>query len=624
MSKETLNLNGNLHVRISFLESLGLSPDAINNRLSENRKGKTRYYEHFKDPNDKRISWIKYESIPPSTRRKYNLPIPEQILQDVEIEKREEIIGLIRSCLFQAYEKDYIHFVKHYRGTFHDFEIIDEHARTHAVFHSCADLKRFGIPVKEIYPIYTELEGLLFPGKSLKSFYHKLADFEKRGVLSLIHGSQGKKKSVSKIHPDQEKQIEKLFRDAKMLSGPEITERLNFWSLRNGYKHLSVSTVRRVIADPVFQNKNRAYRNGVEWVKNNFEPFRLRLDADFQGEQWQIDGSRLQIPYLCEKTKKPTFVHLFVVQDAQSRKVIGYSVDKSENHKMVLRAIKMAVENCNYFPRQILRDNGSCFKKGQLKYILQFATYMGCEDRAHKPTNARDKGLVERLIGVFQSKVLKHIDGYVGEGIRSKRKEARPQEAVLKRNFNPKFLRSKQELEKLVPELIEQYNNLKSPKDNLSPNLRFEIAKTDKRIVPVSDSNFRLLFWERKMKQIKNSMIILSEGSHRNKQFQYIIDDEDLRYRLNLTEVLVCYNRKDRSIIALFDKNENWIVNLKLTKPIKRVWDSTKERPTEKPILDNSLRDKAKKSKESKVSRNQLYKQPATLDVLLVKTKEND
>lgn len=624
MRNETLNLNGNLHVRISFLESYGLSEAAIMNRLSEHRKGKTRNYEHFSDPNDQRIKWIKYDSIPPSTCRKYNLPIPEQILQDVDLEKREEILRLIRSSLYHANEKGYIHFVKHYRGTFNDFEVIDEHAKTHAVLYSCADLKRFGILIKDIYPIYTELEGLVFTGKSLKSFYHKLVDFEKRGVLSIIHGSQGKKKTVSKLHPEQIKQVEKLFRDANMLSGPEITERLNFWSMRNGYKYLSVSTVRRIISDPCFQNKNRAFRNGVEWVKNNFEPFRLRLDADFQGEQWQIDGSRLQIPYLCEKTKKPTFFHLFVVQDAHSRKILGYSIDTSENNKMVLRAIKMAVENCNYFPRQILRDNGSCFKKGQLKYVLQFATYMGCEDRAHRPTNAQDKSFVERLFGVFQSKVLKHTDGYIGEGIGSKRKEARPQEVVLKRNFHPKFLRTKKEMEQLVPSLIDQYNNLKSAKDSLSPNLRFEIAKADNRIVPVSESNFKLLFWERKMKQIKNSMIILSEGSHRNKQFQYIIDDEDLRYRLNLTEVIVCYNREDRSIIALYDQNENWIVDLKLAKPMKRVWDTTKITPVEKPVLDNSLRDKVKKPKQSKISRNQLYKQPATLDVLLVKTKEND
>lgn len=622
MQNETLNLNGNLHVRGKFLKSYGISEKSINSRLCDNRKGKTKNYEHFTDPNDQRIKWIKFESIPPSTRRKFNLPIPEQILQNLDEEKIEERLKRIRNMLHHANEKGYVHFVKHYHGIYQDHEVIEEHARTHSVLHASADLKRFGIPVKDIYPIYCEIEDLTFPGKSLKSFYHKLVDFEKHGVQSLIHSNQGKAKSTKAVTPEHLRNIERQFRDTQMFSGPEITDNVNFWAIRNGFRRLSVSTVRRIISDPHFQNKNRPYRNGVEWAKNNFEPFQIRLNADSNGEQWQIDGSRLQIPYFNAKKKCPSFLHLFVIMDVHSRKIIGYSVAESEKHDMVIEAFNSAVTNCEYLPKQILKDSGSCFKHKNIKYLLRFFQYLGCEIRTHKVGNPRDKAQVERFFGVLQSKVLKLTEGYIGEGIRSKRKEARPNEAVLKKNFDPKNLRSRDQLEKLVPDLIERYNNLKSKRDDLSPNLRFAIAKVHDGSVPVSDPDFKLMFWARKIIQVKNSMIILSEGSNREKQFQYIIDDAELRLRLNLTEVIVCYNRADRSTISVYDINEKWIVNLRLSDPCQNVQTTTYDPPKDPPIMDNTLQKKANNARTK--TRNNLFKQSASLDMLLVKTKDNE
>lgn len=624
MRKNTLNLNGNLYVRISFLTEYGLSEKSLKNRLSDNRSGKTKSYQHLKDPNDTRINWIEYQSIPPATRRKKNLPIEEVLLREIDVEKTERVSNLIESSLSLAYQSGYIHFCKHYHGVFADHEVIENHAKTHAVLDSCLQLKGIGIPIKNIYVVYKSIEGLMFPGKSLKSFYHKLKTFDSSGAEAIIHGSQGKQRLNKKIHEAQIKYIEGLYRDPVHMSGPEITGRLNSWSIRKGYKQVSVSTVRRVISKPFFQNVNRPYRNGKEWVMNNFEPFKLRFDAELQGEQWQLDGTRFQIPYFDTSKNKPSFMHVFVVLDAHSRKVIGYSLDKSENHRMITNALKMAVENCNYFPRQILRDNATCFKKDELKYILQFASYLGCEDRSHAISNARDKSQVERYFGVSQSKILKFIDGYVGEGIRSKRLESRPNEAILKKIFQSKNLRSKFQLEKLAGELVNRYNNLRSLKDNLSPNMRYEISKTHENIVPISTKLFRLLFWERKVKLIKKSMIILSQGSHRNEQFQYIIENINDRNHLNLTEVIVCYNREDRSSISLFDKNEKWLLDLKLEEKVKNVRDSKPNQVKDQPILDSSLRARVNKGGARGSSRDKLYKKPATLDVLLVKTKDND
>lgn len=620
MKKELLNLNGILHVRISFLEKYGFSVAAIHSRLSANRKGRTKTYEHHSDPNDLRVKWIKFSSIPARTRLKYNLPSEETILYEVEEEDINQSIQRIRRCLFHAYNDGYHHFFKHYHGIYYDHEVIENHARTHAVLHSCIDLKRFGILVKDIYEVYNEMTDLTFPGKSLKSFYHKLVEFETRGADSLIHGSQGKVKALTKVKPKHVERIEKLFRSPKMLSGTEITDKLNRWALENGFRKLSVSTVRRVISDPHFQNRNRPYRNGQEWVDSNFKPFRLRMNPEHNGELWQVDGSRLQIAYLNQKKNAPGFLHLFVVMDVHSRKIIGYSSADTENHLMVKSALRMAVKNTAYLPKQLLKDNGGCYAHKTMKKLIKQFQFSGCDVRSHAPSNARDKAHIERFIETLQLNVLKHYEGYVGEGIKSKRAEARPSREILKKNLTKANLMSRKGLEELIPEFINQYNELVSKKDNRSPRLRFEIGEFHKDLVPVSRRQFRLLFWEQRVKQIKNSMVILSEGSNRQKQFQYILEDEDLRLRLNLTDVLVCFDREFRDEISLYDQNESWICDVKRTMPVRIVRPKKTATKTSEAVTPKSVSSPNKSLR----SRNNIFKQPATLDLLLIKTKNNE
>lgn len=115
-------------------------------------------------------------------------------------------------------------------------------------------------------------------------------------------------------------------------------------------------------------------------------------------------------------------------------------------------------------------------------------------------------------------------------------------------------------------------------------------------------------------------MIILSEGSHRQKQFQYIIQNEDLRLQLNLSEVLVCYDREHRNEISLYDQNERWICDLKQTIQVRTVRSA--ENKQRKAIEATAA--PIEEPKTSLRTRNNIFKQPATLDLLLVKTKYND
>ena len=105
-------------------------------------------------------------------------------------------------------------------------------------------------------------------------------------------------------------------------------------------------------------------------------------------------------------------------------------------------------------------------------------------------------------------------------------------------------------------------------------------------------------------------MIIMTEGKYSETKYQYIIDDIDLRYKLNLTRVTVAYQKKDRSVIKLFDENDQWITNLERNKPIPIV----RERAIE--IKTRKRRNQKIKPRENKELQKQYYKQKASLAII--------
>lgn len=183
-------------------------------------------------------------------------------------------------------------------------------------------------------------------------------------------------------------------------------------------------------------------------------------------------------------------------------------------------------------------------------------------------------------------------------------------------------------MESLVDSLIEEYNAKRTSEKHPAPNIRFEIAKLDRSLSKVSEMQFALMFWDRVQEyQIRNSMILLSEGSFRNQQFQYILNEMEDRYRLNGTKVIVCYQKIDRSRIMLFNENEQFIMSLNRSAAVKPTRTERTERIVKqsvslsKPIQISVTTHSVKKANTEIPKQNQLYKQPATLDVILLKSK---
>lgn len=581
---ETINLNGNVYVTGTLLEDYGFTKDDYFGWLNRNAKKQTDHFEHFKDEFDPKKYWIKYQTIPLDYFKKYKLPVEAELYLENETLKREKIEALIVDKLLKALNYEFIEYRKYYHGLFYDIDSIHKYAKLHAFYHACYQLNNMEIESKDIYKVYKDWNFGDINLKASSTFYRNLKKFKETGGDNLVHGAYQKSRGSSKINDQVLSKIESLYRNKKQFTGHKIHAKLNEWCRQRYFEPVSLSLIKSIITTPEFMNKNKVYRYGGEWAQMNFEHYRLRNDPDYNGSLWQIDGTRIQIPYL--KNKREAYLYIFVVMDVKSRKIVGYSVDETEQNEMIIKAIKSAVRTTKYLPKEILRDNGKPFESANYQYLEKYMNFLGSYSRKHPVGSPRDKGHVERFFGTFQTMILKNYDGYIGEGIRGRRENSRPAEEVIKEYRKTKNLRSKDELLELIDEGITTYNTSKGYLDKPSPQSQFEISKTDPNSIQITSTQFALLFWKRTSIKVKNSMIIMTEGNGSRIKHQYLIHDEKLRLRLNLTNVTVCYLKSDRQVIKLFDDNERWITDLEKVKPLNPVRDRPRRR-SERPIFEN-------------------------------------
>ena len=171
---------------------------------------------------------------------------------------------------------------------------------------------------------------------------------------------------------------------------------------------------------------------------------------------------------------------------------------------------------------------------------------LGVNWRHSKVGNAQDKSYVERFFGTFQTVECALHEGYLGEGITSKRNN-RPSPEILAKAKKDGILTYK-EMKSKVASMIGKYNeralgNRKSP-----INIYKNTAKPN--IVEMDAVRTSLLFWKKTSYTVKRGMvkITIQKVMH-----HYEIHDHDLKMQLQNIKVTVRYDETDLSWIMLFD-----------------------------------------------------------------------
>lgn len=407
-------------------------------------------------------TYVPFDSIPAPSRKK--LPSKEALFEALEAEReakeaearrieaealaeaeREAKRPFLKSLEY-AFEHSYRDYLKVYADAgkrsveyarLHAVGLkLLEHYETHLVNKRCKRLKDLYNAFCEVYPDrYTYKRFSAFIGE-LRSKEISAVVVDKRGGSAPVYGGLHRKWVLDALS------------SGKGYSVFHIEKYVSELCKENGLKTPSM----RWIQDEMKRSEALVYkgRYGVDKERDNL-PYAGIIRAEKVGEQWQIDGWRL--PFYMKGFSTLT---IFSVIDACSSKIVGYWIDRTENTETILQGIANAVENTGYLPLEIVSDNHSFNRTKEAEHFKEAVGRYGL--RWTVSENPRYKSLVERSLGTFGAKYCKMLPGYIGEGIRTRRKTGRTAQELVDKWTKANAFLTEEQIKCIAIEAVEAYN----------------------------------------------------------------------------------------------------------------------------------------------------------------------
>ena len=602
------------------LLNYGVSDMYVKTALKNYRQGKSHSWANQKDPKDRRKVLIDIDSIPESTRKKYNIPTGKEYFEQKQQEaykaEQERIqrdnemrVNAEKSALYNAYHNDYFQFLdlyeKKYSYSIDYKELANISAREHAFWLKMIEVtgskfKTFDGGCKRGLNLYLELKNeLVFSSHISNDSYFRLTLTKLRKLLQqgkCISDVVANNKRKPKPYHKKTNEFHRGFAMA-ILGHPNkytyraTTEIINHHAPNENQPFITESWIKWLMTnDNHFRTVVKASRNGDKWVSDNLIQHAIRNSTPFPGNVWMIDGSPLQFYCWNEGRTQTIKLHLFVIMDVCSRKIVGHSISYSEDRFSIMNALKMAVMQEGHLPAEIVSDNFSASKTEEIKYLAEQMAKLGVNWRYARVGNPQDKSYVERFFGVFQSMECALHDDYIGEGIMSTRDNRRIAEELLK-TAKRDGLPSVSKMKDRIIQLLLTYNK-RERKDSKAPN---EVYKTlpKPNVKELDTLKTALLFWKRTKVTVRKDMvkIVVNKVEH-----FYEVKSHKIGAELQGKQVYVRYNEHDLEQIMLFDlRNETVICECKkcLIVPLSEV-DKTEAN------ADNAFKISAKQKSKRK------------------------
>lgn len=272
------------------------------------------------------------------------------------------------------------------------------------------------------------------------------------------------------------------------------------------------------IRDYYRKNKNfiNITRHGKEVYEKEQRPYANIIPALHRNTQWQIDG--WEIPIYGKRQREDGSWELyfkyvfFAVLDAHSRKYVGYSIGESENTEVILKALENAVKNTGVLPYEIVSDNHSFNQTKEAEHFKAALDKIGVHWTVD--SNPRRKAILERSFRTLSEKHLKNHYGYIGAGIRSKKKGSRmPQELIDEYTKNSSRFPNYDTIAISVIDSVLEYNDKVKPKFKQSPNERYENSEQPK-CFEVDVFKRMQLFTRKTEQKITNGQFTIKRGEY--------------------------------------------------------------------------------------------------------------
>jgi transposase InsO family protein len=538
------------------------------------RKGKSTAWNNVKNHLDGRMRLIKLDSIPEKTRLKYNIPTVEQyecrqIIADDNLKKAKKETDLYfkKQALYNAYHSDwrqyYSIFYKKLDNVNQQEQRATKYAKDHAFWVKLTELtgkgqlRAYRGSLKPLYEIYRELRKEI----PLVSPFSEYSNFQKKAKkvrealyydtdITACHFSPLKFKKEPIKTTDFHKSMAFVYLShPKQYAYRVVTDLVNHHADQEELQTISESWIKKLVAnDKQFKTVVDVYRYGKKSYNDNIGTYISRKVSPFPANAWMIDGTPMQFYCWNDKRKQLIRMYLFTVIDVCTRKIVGFDLALSEDRFIIANALKMAVKLEGHLPSEIISDNFSANKTDEIKELQAQMLKLGTIWRHAKVGNAQDKAHAERFYGSFQSVECSLYDDYLGEGITSKRKNARPNKEFLEKVAKKTGYASFTEMQKRITDMICLYNE-RAIGNRKAPNEIYkELPKPN--AVELNEFKTALLFWKKTTNTIRRSMVVLTIQKFKH---HFEIKDHDLKLSLNGQKVTIRYDENDLSSVMLFD-----------------------------------------------------------------------
>ena len=495
---------------------------------------------------------ILYSSLPEYVKKK--LPCKESIIKEFNRLRDEENILFYYRSMIEAKENDSSSYLALYTDKVADNNIL-AYAEKHAVLacimsdyerckrnHERFNLNYYHQALCKIYPdwyVYT-------------AFCTALKKAHNEGIERLL---VKKYKPAPTLYNElYVNVVMELMSDKVRYTQPQIAKKLWEWCERNNLSKPSLAWVK-------FKCKELSSivgtRNGNDYPFYHQQPYMGLRKAENANTQWFIDG--WDLPFYMENCKRLT---LFAVFDAYSGKIVGFHVGKSENTEVILKGIESAMRDTGFMPGEIVSDNHSFNKTKEAENFKEDIARFGIKWNVSQ--NPRRKARIERFFRELGDNFCKEIPGYLGQGIKSKMKNARPAQELIDEAV--KHPLSESQIKIIAASCVEQYNNTKK-KDGYSPNDLYDEAVNDesrrKACIPVNEIKLAQLFIRRSEKTVKSGMVIIErEGikhcfeASAEQYLQLEGKKYGIRYILESDEIYLFDLKTDKYIASLYRQKQ--------------------------------------------------------------------
>lgn len=309
---------------------------------------------------------------------------------------------------------------------------------------------------------------------------------------------EGRDSLISKKHGNSnrctvsERGIKRLVELYSCPLKPTIRKTWKTWceeALREDYGEMSEPRAGQILRMAEHKAVWYGPRHGQHATDEEYKSATKRRKPSYPDALWDFDGTAVQLYYRDKKGKVRGDLYWVLVHDNYSTAVLGFAVGKTETSHLVQAALRNACRFGGCQPTQVLYDNASANKSKQTQELL---TRLARRGWPAAPYNGREKP-IESLIGRIEQGYLRYHPAFKGSNVTS---------SSLHGKANPDFIAAfaktdkvplEHEIEGLLQQSIEQYNNTPNLRDGKTPAERY--AKQDERRIQASVSTLADLFW---------------------------------------------------------------------------------------------------------------------------------